>query len=596
MQFSEALLDRLASAHGYTHCFFVAGGNTMHLLNAARSRFICIPVVHEVSAGIAAEYFNATNLDNKKGFALVTAGPGLTNIVTSIAGAYLESRNLLVIGGQVKTIDMKSSTMRQNGIQEIDGVSIVQSIANKAARILKPITSADLDSLLQQPGREGPVFLEIPLDVQAATVSESPKNLKIQTINVNKFKNREAETLFVNSIIEALKESNRPIILLGGGVSNKTSRILNLALNNLGIPIMTTWNGISHYASDQENYWGRPNTWGQRSSNLLIQQCDLLIAIGTRLGLQQTGFAWAEFAPIGKIFQIEIDKSEIEKGHPKISNSLVSDANSFLHSFVDEVSTLKFNFRDWIEFGASIIKKFPLSESSNVTSEGYINPYDFILTLSELLSNETNIIPASSGGAFTVSMQALKTKQGQLVISNKGLASMGYGLAGAIGAYASNHRPTILIEGDGGFAQNLQELGTVARQNSNIKIFIFSNRGYASILMTQRNYFNGAYIGCDETTGLGLPNWELLASAFGIPYFKLTARNFNQESIREILEKTGPFLIEVDIDPEQTYWPKINSKILPNGQMVSNPLHKMSPPLEEELEHQVLPYFFDRLE
>jgi acetolactate synthase-1/2/3 large subunit len=216
-------------------------------------------------------------------------------------------------------------------------------------------------------------------------------------------------------------------------------------------------------------------------------------------------------------------------------------------------------------------------------------------SLSAKLHNDDVIVPCSSGGAFTVTMQALIPKFGQTIITNKGLASMGYGLSGAIGAAESTQARTILIEGDGGFAQNLQELGTLAAQGLNVKVFIFSNSGYASIRMTQRNYFNGAYLGCDTETGLGLPDWSLIAMAYGLRYSKLEDVNLLDLALSEVLSRIEPEIIEVKIDPEQTYFPKITSRILPSGAMASNPLHLMTPDLSPDEIEQYLPYLKDRI-
>ena len=591
MKYSEELLDFLKEEKSYTHCFFVAGGNIMHLLDAARTRFVCIPVVHEVAAGIAVEYFNETNLEHEKAFALVTAGPGLTNIVTAIAGAYLESRELLVIGGQVKTSDLKGESMRQRGIQEIDGRAIVEPITNHSVLLKNPMSMSEIDTLLSGEGRPGPVFIEIPLDVQATFVDDKAHAEKAKSV----VRDSGAEQQFITEIKTFLEKSERPIILIGGGLSRDSAWKYNRQISELGIPVMTTWNGSDRYGSDLPNYWGRPNTWGQRSANILLQQSDLVIAVGTRLGIQQTGFAWDEFCPLAKIFQIDIDQNELDKGHPKIFRGLCSDASEFLTNFISSVFVSTNKFESWLEFGTKVIKALPLNDLANTNSTAYVDPFEFVIKLGAILTKDDAIVPCSSGGAFTVTLQALSIKHGQTVTSDKGLASMGYGLSGAIGAALSTKRRTILIEGDGGFSQNLQELGTVAQQNLNLKIFIFSNSGYASIRMTQRNYFDGAYLGCDIDTGLGMPNWQFIAHAYGIRFSVLKGTDNLDQNLTSILNRTGPELIEVLIDPEQTYWPKITSRILPDGKMVSNPLHLMTPDLSPDQIAEYLPYLASRL-
>jgi acetolactate synthase-1/2/3 large subunit len=328
---------------------------------------------------------------------------------------------------------------------------------------------------------------------------------------------------------------------------------------------------------------------------MLIQQCDLLIAVGSRLGLQQTGFAWEEFAPLAKIFQIDIDEAELQKGHPRIHSGLQHDAGEFLCELVNSLKNFNKSYSRWLEFGKNVISAFPLNDVHNETSPGYISPYLFMESLSNRLNKTDVIIPCSSGGAFTVTMQAFIPKFGQIVITNKGLASMGYGLSGAIGAAESTRARTILIEGDGGFAQNLQELGTLAAQGLNVKVFVFSNSGYASIRMTQKNYFNGAYLGCDIETGLGLPDWSLISKAYGLRYTKLQEIDSIDLTLDEILQRAEPEFIEVKIDPDQTYYPKITSRILASGAMASNPLHFMTPDLTSSDVDQYLPYLVGKI-
>jgi acetolactate synthase-1/2/3 large subunit len=592
LKYAEYLLSNLAKQEEYTHCYFVAGGNTMHLLDSARKLFKCIPVINEVAAGIAAEYFNQTNPNGKRAFALVTAGPGITNIVTAMAGAFLESRELLVIGGQVKTQDLKPMNIRQRGIQEIDGVKLVESITVSSTRIDSPIEFESIQKLLVAGVKPGPVFIEIPLDVQGSEVDfKRPKILAKAAVTFDK----ELRSQFIDRMLAEIKKSSRPVLLLGGGISRNSANLILSRLTESGIPVMTTWNGMDRYGTDQANFWGRPNTWGQRSSNILIQQADVIIALGTRLGLQQTGFAWKEFAPLAKIFQVDLDPGELEKGHPVLYSSLADDADLVLREFMELFDPSSCSFHNWLKFGESVLEHFPHNERSNHTSPGFISPYSFIESLSKTMSKDSVFIPCSSGGAFTVSMQAFNVKFGQKIVTNKGLASMGYGLSGAIGAAESTGLLTVLVEGDGGFAQNLQELGTAMQGKLNLKMFIFSNSGYASIRMTQKNYFDGAYLGCDVETGLGLPELRLIAEAYKLPFTLMSDLETLDKDIQEVCERVGPELIEVRIDPEQTYYPKITSRILSNGAMESNPLHLMTPDLSPEEINQFLPYLSDRL-
>ncbi|MBU6173753.1 MAG: thiamine pyrophosphate-binding protein, partial [Planctomycetes bacterium] len=258
--------------------------------------------------------------------------------------------------------------------------------------------------------------------------------------------------------------------------------------------------------------------------------------------------------------------------------AIVGDVNRFLSDLLEDAVV---NCEEWMNFCREVTEALPKNESSNSTHLGYVNPYSFVGALSRLCQSDDVIVPCSSGGAFTVMMQAFENKTGQTMITNKGLASMGYGLAGAIGAsIAAGERRTVLVEGDGGFSQNLQELATVAVNQLPLKIFVFSNEGYASIRMTQRNYFGGQYLGCDTETGLGFPDWKLLARAYGLPYYEIATLDDLGDDFPELWNSDSAAFFVVKIHPEQTYFPKISSRVTETGGMESAPLHLMTPDLD----------------
>jgi acetolactate synthase-1/2/3 large subunit len=573
-KYSDLLAEWLV-ALGYTHCFFVAGGHVMHLLESCSRRFTCLPVVHEVAAGIAAEYFNEVHLGGKA-FALVTSGPGLTNMMTAMAGAYLESRELLVIGGQVKLTDLSWGEVRQRGIQEIDGAILARPICKTSIRFDSTIERVEFNRMVRsgQEGRPGPVFLEIPLDVQAAQVIDDSSDFPA-TAGQHGLAGDRASLSRLRSM---LAHAKRPVLLLGAGVSRDTASRLLPLLGMLGIPLMLTWNAMDRVPHDHPLYFGRPNTWGQRYANILLQQADLLVALGTRLSLQQTGFCWQQFLPAGDIVQVDCDARELTKGHPHTALGICADANAVLE---DLCSFEPGEWPLWSRFCREVQIRLPVVEPVNQTANGYLSPYEFVERLSQLSGSDDIVIPCSSGSAFTVMMQTFRVKGGQRVVTNKGIASMGYGLSGAIGAaIAGRGRRTLLVEGDGGFLQNLQELGTVAANQLNLKIFIFDDQGYASIRMTQKNYFGGRYVGCDRSTGLGIPCWEKLFAAYGIPV-KTCLPGFQDDAgFLGAFDGRGPAAFLVHIDPEQTYFPKISSRLTASGSMESSPLHLMSPALD----------------
>jgi len=590
MKYSDVFVSWLVDM-GYTHCFYVAGGNIMHVLESASHKLTCVPVVHEVTAGIAAEYFNEAQLNSdQKAFALVTAGPGLTNIITAMAGAFLESRDLLVVGGQVKSSDLGNGSVRQSGIQEIDGMSLTKSLTVSQLQIKAPVARCEVEATVQAglTGRKGPVFIEFCIDAQGSEFVD-----QVSSAGANEKNTGPLATSLDAELIDLVLRAKRPVLLLGGGIHRSTALSLQRQLEELSIPVMTTWNGADRISSSAKSYFGRPNTWGQRFSNVILQQADLLIALGTRLGMQQTGFNWQEFLPVGETIQVDLDQSELLKPNPTVKYPVHADANDILPSIIEALNNSENNteWGNWLDFCELVKKTLPLSEAANEKSQGaFINPYDFYLALSEVSERGDSIIPSSSGAAETVAMQALNQKAGIIIVTNKGLASMGYGLAGAIGASLAGARRVIHLEGDGGFAQNIQDLGTVSAQGLNIKSFIFCNDGYASIRMTQKSYFEGHYLGCDTKTGLGLPDWDHIGSAYSIPVVRFDPGSNTEDQLKGILSSDGPVLVFVPVNPEQTYFPKITSRIEPDGQIVSNPIHFMTPPLNSETAEKVFRY------
>mgnify|MGYP001164860132 CR=1 FL=1 len=589
MKYSDFVAKQLVQL-GYTHCFFLAGGNIMHLLESMSNEMECIPVAHENTGIIAAEYLNSLPGDSKA-IALVTAGPGITNSLTGISGANLESRELLVIGGTVKTIDLSSENLRQRGIQEINGQDTVKPLAKFSERIIevKDGNYWAKVSKISSSNRKGVAFIEFPIDLQSKEVDFEIIN-DISNDGVGSDVDLELD---LKELTTVFKESSRISFLIGGGCSKETSEKIISFSRSCDIPIFTTYNGADRIDSSDPNYFGRPNTWGQRYSNILLQQSDLVIVFGSRLGLQQTGFNHEQFVPVGKVCQIDIDNNELTKGHPKIDFPICSDVDIFCEYFFslfndDLKSRVSDNQNEWINFCKMVKEILPLNEES-APEKNRITPHLFFEKLSEASSSKDIIIPCSSGGAFTCFYQMFNQKYGQEIRSNKSLASMGYGASGAIGAsFSDRSRRIIHIEGDGGFIQNISALSTISHFNLNIKTFIINDGGYASIRMTQSNYFDGNYVGCDPETGLFFPEWETLFKSFNISYEELVSEN-DLNKIPDLINNEIPMVIVINIHPYQTYMPKISSRVTDKG-MESNPLHLMTPELEEDIKKQVFKY------
>ena len=573
---------------GYTRCFYVAGGNSMHLLESASRYLECTPVVHEVTAGIAAEYFNQTK--RGKAFALVTAGPGLTNLVTSIAGAWLESRELLIIGGQVKSENLQKGGIRQGGIQEIDGVALVKSITKKAIRLENPIDAQEITRIvaITEAERPGPVFVEVCLNVTAMEYSPRATGLT-QEEDYSDGQNSMNHDL--REILALIQSSKRPLVLLGNGLSRSSALTLQSRLKDLKVPIASTWSGADRIGTDYPFYAGRPNNYGMRWANIFQQQSDLLIVIGSSLGFQQTGFNTEAYMPVGKIIHVDIDESELGKDNPKARVTLKMDSDSFTRILPDLFDGENKWREEWIDFLALVKASIPFIESCQESSREYLSPHSVINDVSKLCASDTQIVVCSSGGTFTAGMQCFENRGNQILLSNKGLASMGYGLAGAIGlAFSNRTAKTILFEGDGGFAQNLQDLGTVAANKLNLKVFVTNNMGYASIRTSQKNYFEGHYLGCDISTGLGFPQWKLIAASYGLAYCELNLESYNSPEFHELFSSSGPVIFEIISNPEQVYLPRVHSKVLPDGSMNSSPIHDMLPRLDQDIAEKVFKY------
>jgi acetolactate synthase-1/2/3 large subunit len=583
-KYSSVLADWLVEM-GYTHCFFVAGGGCMHLIDGFRNKFTCIPVVHEVTAGIAAEHFNEVSSGNRA-FALVTTGPGLTNAVTAIAACFTEHRELLVIAGQVKSTDLKSSATRQLGVQEIDGVAICREIAVNAVRLTAPLVKHDFRQLVQSATRPhpGPVLIEICLDVQGAAVrrSELEQDTSACEPEDNTADSPEAHS-FWEQLTASLHMRRRPVLLIGGLIKRSIIWPLLTQIEQLGLPVLTTTSAIDRIPSDCPVCYGRVGTWGgQRSANMILAQADCVVATGAQLDLQQTGFDVANFAPGGDLFQIFPCTGELSKKQPKLTAGLNAEPDAVFRRLLQCLSSAQ--TPEWLNYATNIRSMVPVLEPVNTAAHGYILSFEFFRNLSQATDADDLLALCSSGGTFTGALQMYAVKSGQFASTSAAFASMGYGLGTAIGmSFSRPGQRIILTEGDGGFSQNLQELAMLRRYNLPIKIFLMCNEGYASIRATQRKFFNGAYVGCDTATGLGFPNWHRLFDAYDIPCRSLTPAECCTDSLKELLSETpGPQAWIVPVDPDQTNWPAVASRLLPDGRLVSGPISEMLPKLDDK--------------
>ncbi len=587
MKLSDYVMQFIAEA-GVRHVFMLSGGGAMHLVDSVGKNkdltYICN--LHEQACAIAADAYS--QYTNNLGVALVTTGPGGTNTITGVAGAWLDSTPMLIISGQVKRPDMVGDRdVRQMGFQEIDIINIVRPITKYAVTVMKPSSiryHLEKAIYLARHGRPGPVWIDIPLDVQASMIDEN--NLKgFDARGISHNKKDELLTEKVCRAIKLLKKAERPVILAGNGIrlANAQDDFLRL-IGTLGIPVLTTWKAADFLPEDHPLYAGRPGAVGQRGANFTQQNADWLMIIGARLDLGQTAYTHENFAPAAHKIMVDVDAAEIRKMHMDIDVPVIADADDFIREFLSQLSnTTQKNHLPWLKQCKEWQKRYPVILPECWHNTGFVNDYVLIDVLSDELSGEDLLIPGSSGACSERTMQAIRAKPGLRIFNSQGLGSMGFGIPAAIGGcIASGKKRTISIEGDGGFIMNIQELETVKRLNLPIKFFVLNNGGYVSIQTTQRNYFDGHYVGSSATSGVTLPDIQSVAKSFGLPATCLKNHDDIREKIREILRMQGPVVCEVMVSPDQVTAPRVSSKQREDGSMVSLPMEDLWPFLDRK--------------
>jgi len=552
----------------------------MHLLDSlGSSRDITYTVfLHEQALAIAAESY--AQYTNRPSAALVTTGPGGTNSVTGLAAAWLDSTPVFFISGQVKRSDMVGTTgVRQIGPQEIGIIPIVQSITKYAVTVMEP---SEIRYHLERAwyeatnGRKGPVWLDIPLDVQAAEIDE--ESLTAFKPDETVKKNLHA----IDGIPEMLNRSRRPLILAGNGIkmAGAGGAFLEL-IDRLNIPVILTWKVLDLLPYTHRLNFGCPGSLGHRYANFILQNCDLLMVIGSRLDVSITAFNQPGFAPNATKILIDVDKNEMDKMNFDALR-IVSDAGEFIESLSNCITEPPAVNEEWLAYCNSMKSKYPVVLPEYREQTDFVNAYVFIEELCAIIDEDEIIVPESSGSAGEVTFQAWKVKEGQKIRNAAALGSMGFGLPYSIGACIANgQKRVILINGDGAFQLNIQELETIQRLKLPVKIFIWSNGGYASIMATQRNFFNGRYVASERGSGLTLPDIKKIGEAYGLKSFKINTPMEVVSGIKAVLESDGAVICEVRMNPLQPTVPRVQSLRMPDGTMKSKPLHDMFPFLSE---------------
>lgn len=575
---------------GIKHAFMLPGGGAMHLddsIGKSGIEYVCF--LHEQGAAIAAEAY--AQHTNTPGLVLVTSGPGATNAITGVTAGWIDSTPMIIISGQSKRADLVGGKgVRQIGSQEVQIIPMVTPITKYAVQILEP---SEIRYYLEKAyteattGRPGPVWLDIPLDVQAVMLDETKLQGYIPQIQEPADVNDA-----VDKTIELLKTAKRPLVLAGNGIKlSGATELLYKLVNELKLPVETTWKTIDMFGEDEDLYVGHPGIMGDRGANLILQDADFILSIGCRLDTSVTAFNDRNFGKNAKKVIVDIDQNEIARMNMEKEASAVCDAGTFLKVLVEAVADKKDSLcnkdimaeRDeWLTWCKKIRAKYPVITEDHKNTKDYVSAYYFIGELCKLLRNDDVIVPESSGGAGEITYQAFQMKKGQKMKNAAGLGSMGFGLPYAIGScIANDRRRTILINGDGAFQLNIQELETLHRLKLPVKMFIWNNNGYASIRSMQRNNFAGHYVASDEGSGLTMPHISKVAEAYGFKTYRIGNNDELDKLLPEIMKDDTPMLCELMVLPEETVSPRVKAIVGENGKMMSGPLEKMWPYIDE---------------
>lgn len=562
------------------HVFLVPGGGCIHLVDSiSKTNLIPVANLHEQGASICAESYSQYN--KRIGVCLVTTGPGATNALTGVASAWLDSIPLIIITGQVQNKHrVKNKGVRQLGFQEIDTASIYKNITKYCVTVEKANDIKfhfEKALYLANNGRPGPVLLDIPLDVQSTFIDLSKlKGYSPKPVNYN-FND-------FDKIINDLYQAKRPVVLVGNGVrlSNSVQEFYEF-IKKTNIPVLTTWKALDLMDENNPQYIGRPGGVGQRGANFNQQNSDFILVLGARLDHGQIAYEYKYFAREAIKCIVDIDDYELKKNEMDIKYPVNMDVKVFLNEINIRISK-KLSINDWLTYSRRVYEKYPVILKEYLDKNlKHVNNYALIDAISDVVKNDSLIIPGSSGACSEVTMQAIKCKIGMKIYNSEGLGAMGFGIPSAIGGcLASNFKNTICIDGDGGFFMNIQELELVYRFNLPIKFFILNNNGYASIKNTQIGLFKGNLIACSPESGLTLPEIELISKSYKIPYFKITNQKNLKKEVKNLTDKKGPLIIEVMVDPNHKTMPKASTYRKEDGSFASLPMEDLFPFLDRK--------------
>lgn len=576
---------QLLSAKGIDTAFCITGGAAAHLLESLRTSGIkTYHNYNEQACAMAAEGY--ARVANKPALVVVTNGPGSSNTITGVLGAWQDSLPMFILSGQVprhQTMSAEPRPLRQLGLQEADVISMVKHCTNYAVQLTDKHTikqQVDQAWQLATSGRMGPVWLEVPIDLQAEIIEIDQQSECVIEAAI-----KSPDPAMLDTIAQALAVAKKPLIIAGNGIHLASAqRAFKTFIDEYQIPVVCTYATKDLFNHNDPLYVGNLGLLGERAANFAVQQADLLLVLGSRLSIPVTGYNSKDFAPHAKKIMVDIDADEVFKHTLKIDYPLISDLNLFFDGIKisKKNHTAKWNWtlQDWKT-------RFDLNNEPHIRDEGYVNSFDFVKELSNALRSKDTIV-TDMGTSFTCTMQAIRNKGQERLFTSYALCAMGFGLPGAIGAHlADSSRRTICITGDGGIQMNIQELQTIAQYKLPIKTIVLNNDGYLAITLMQDNLFAGRHFGSDSASGVGSPDFCRLAEAYGIPGFRLHTLDDVKTNLADLLSTPGPALIEINMVRNQLLIPRVQSKKDSDGKIISGNIDAMFPFLDDSTVEQV---------
>ncbi len=575
-------------AHGIDQVFSLVGGGAMFLNDAFghHPRLNVMYTQHEQACSMAAEGY--VRAGGKMAAVCVTTGPGGTNAITGVLGAYQDNYPMLVVSGQVRyptTVDSTGLPLRFMGEQEHDIVTTVRNMTKYAVMIRKPeevLCELEKAMYLAEEGRPGPVWVDIPMDIQSMVVEEE----KLPHF-VKPDENREWD---IEKFIAEIRQSRRPVILTGSAIRSTvhTEEFRALA-RKMGIPVLAPTYNADLFPNDDPVFFGNFGIIGGRAGNFMMQNADLIIGMGCRMAFRQIGFNFEQFAPNARRMVIDVDENELKKPTLRIDVPVCADIRTVIH----DLQTVSFdldleNKQEWLTYCRELRERYPIyQEKFNAPHEHQVNPYYFAQHLKKYIADDGVIVLGNSTIAAHVLQLGIE-RPAQRIINNMNLGSMGYDLPAAAGAVKAHPQGITLVTGDGSFMLNLQELMTIRHYDLPIKIFISCNGGYRGIVRSQSNMF-GHYTGCTEDTGVEMPDFEKVACAFDIPYYKVEEQEQLDEVLEQVYAQEGPVICEWPQDPEQVIEPRVMNRKSEDGCIVSTMIDDLAPFLPKE-EYEVMQF------